>query len=140
MRAPLDDPAMAGFVERIEGLNALAEVAPGFIWRLQTEEGEISRVATFSGERVLFNLTVWESIESLESYVYKSNHVQAVQKRAEWFKRSTKPPLVLWWVDAGHMPTEGEAERRFELLWQNGPTADAFTFRTRFEPESQLGP
>jgi hypothetical protein len=140
MRAPLDDPAMAGFVDRIEGLNALAEVAPGFVWRLQTEEGEISRVATFSGERVLFNMTVWNSLESLESYVYKSDHLQAVQKRSEWFERPRKMPLVLWWVDAGHIPTEEEAGERFERLWQNGPTADAFTFRTSFEPESHLGP
>lgn len=136
MRAPLDDPAMAGFVERIEVLNALADAAPGFVWRLQAEEGEISTVATFSGERVLFNLSVWESIEMLESYVYKSHHVQAVQKRAEWFERPTKSPLVLWWVDAGHIPTEQEAEQRFDLLWQDGPAADAFTFRTRFEPVS----
>ena len=136
MLAPLDDPAMAGFVERIDTLNALADAAPGFVWRLEEEEDEISTVALFAGERVLFNLTVWESIESLESYVYKSQHVKAVQKRAEWFERPKKSPLVLWWVPAGHLPTEEEAAERFELLWQNGPTADAFTFRTRFEPDS----
>jgi hypothetical protein len=136
MRMPLDDPSMGDFVARIDALNALADAAPGFVWRLEAEEDEISPVALFSGERVLFNLTVWESIESLESYVYKSDHVQAVQKRAEWFERPKKTPLVLWWVDAGHMPTEEEAAQRFELLWEKGPTADAFTFRTRFEPES----
>lgn len=136
MRMPLDDPSMGDFVARIDALNALADAAPGFVWRLEAEEDQISPVALFSGERVLFNLTVWESIESLESYVYKSDHVQAVQKRAEWFERPKKTPLVLWWVDAGHMPTEEEAAQRFELLWEKGPTADAFTFRTRFEPES----
>lgn len=127
---------MADFVARIDALNALAEAAPGFVWRLESEEDEISPVAIFSGERVLFNLTVWDSIESLESYVYKSSHVEAVQKRAEWFERPRKSPLVLWWVEAGHIPSEEEAARRFELLWQKGPTADAFTFRKRFEPES----
>lgn len=127
---------MGDFVARIDSLNALAERAPGFVWRLESEEDEISPVALFTGERVLFNLTVWESIESLESYVYKSSHVQAVQKRAEWFERPKKSPLVLWWVDTGHIPTEEEAARRFEILWANGPTADAFTFRTRFEAES----
>lgn len=127
---------MGDFVARIDSLNALAERAPGFVWRLESEEDEISPVALFTGERVLFNLTVWESIESLESYVYKSSHVQAVQKRAEWFERPKKSPLVLWWVDTGHIPTEEEAALRFELLWENGPTADAFTFRTRFEAES----
>jgi len=127
---------MTGFVARIDALNALADEAPGFVWRLESEEGEISTVATFSGDRVLFNLSVWESIEALEAYVYKTSHVKAVQKRAEWFERPTKSPLVLWWIDAGHIPSEKEAEQRFEMLWQNGPTADAFTFRTRFEKEA----
>jgi hypothetical protein len=132
MRAPLDDPLMQDFVARIDALNALADKAPGFVWRLQSEEGEVSPVATFSGERVLFNLSVWESIEALEAYVYKSNHVAAVQRRAEWFERPTKSPLVLWWIDAGHIPTEQEAEQRFEMLWRDGATPAAFTFRTRF--------
>jgi hypothetical protein len=136
MRAPLDDPLMAGFVARIEALNALADAAPGFVWRLQTEEGEVSPVATFSGERVLFNLSVWASIDALEAYVYKSNHLSAVQKRAEWFERPEKSPLVLWWIDAGHIPTEQEAEERFKSLWKSGPTPQAFTFRTRFAMES----
>ncbi len=135
MRAPLDDPLMQGFVARIDALNALADKTPGFVWRLQTDEGEVSPVATFSGERVLFNLSVWESIEALEDYVYKSNHVTAVQKRAEWFERPTRSTLVLWWIDAGHIPTEQEAEQRFEMLWKNGATPEAFTFRTRFGTE-----
>jgi len=136
MRAPLDDPLMESFVARIEALNALADESPGFLWRLKAEEGEVSTVAAFSGQRVLFNLSVWESIEALEAYVYRSDHVTAVQKRAEWFERPAKSPLVLWWIDAGHIPTEQEAEERFEMLWQNGPTVDAFTFRKRFEKET----
>lgn len=136
MRAPMDDPIMADFVARIEALNALADAAPGFVWRLQTEEGAEPCVAMFSGERVLFNLSVWESIEALEAYVYKSSHIQAMQKRAVWFERPTRSPLVLWWIDAGHLPTEKEAEQRFQLLWEHGPVEEAFTFRKRFQKES----
>ena len=136
MRAPLDDPLMESFVARIEALNALADESPGFLWRLEAEEGEVSTVKAVSDQRVLFNLSVWESIEALEAYVYRSDHVTAVQKRAEWFERPAKSPLVLWWIDAGHIPTEQEAEERFEMLWQNGPTVDAFTFRNRFEKEA----
>ena len=66
-------------------------------------------------------------------YVYSSNHVAAVQKRAEWFERPTKSPFVLWWIEAGNIPSEEEAKRRLNMLWQNGPTAEAFTFRTRFD-------
>lgn len=136
MRAPLDDPLMQGFVARLEPLNALADSSPGFVWRLQTEEGNATEVQVFDDELVLFNLSVWESIEALQSYVYKSNHVGAVQKRAEWFERPTKPPLVLWWIEAGHVPTDAEAKARFELLWENGPSPEAFTFRKRFDPSS----
>lgn len=134
MRAPLDDPIMAGFAERLEPLNALADASPGFVWRLQTEEGDATEIDVFGDELVLFNMSVWESIEALESYVYKSNHVNAVQKRAEWFDRPTKSPLVLWWIEAGELPTIEEGKARLEKLWSDGPTADAFTFRDRFEP------
>lgn len=133
MRAPMDDPVMADFVARIDALNKLADEAPGFVWRLDTDGDEDACVALFSGERVLFNLSVWESVEALEAYVYKSNHIQALQKRAEWFERPDRAPLVLWWIPAGHIPAQHEAEQRFELLWKNGPTEEAFTFRKRFE-------
>lgn len=129
----MDDPVMADFVARIEALNKLADEAAGFVWRLDADEGDDACVALFSGDHVLFNLSVWESVEALEAYVYQSQHIQAVRKRAEWFERPARLPLVLWWIDAGHIPTQQEAEQRFELLWKNGPTEDAFTFRKRFE-------
>lgn len=134
MRAPLDDPMMAGFNERLEPLNALADESPGFVWRLQTEEGDATEIDVFGDELVLFNMSVWESIDALESYVYKSNHVNAVQKRAEWFERPAKSPFVLWWIEAGEIPTIEEGKARLEKLWSDGPTADAFTFRHRFDP------
>lgn len=134
MRAPLDDPAMAGFAERLEPLNALADSSPGFVWRLQTEEGDATEIDVFGNELVLFNMSVWESIEALETYVYRSDHVNAVQKRSDWFERPTKPPLVLWWIAAGEIPTIEEGKARLERLWADGPGVDAFTFRHRFEP------
>jgi len=134
MRAPLDDPAMAGFAERLEPLNALADTSPGFVWRLQTEEGDATEIDVFGDELVLFNMSVWESVEALESYVYKSQHVKAVQKRSEWFERPKKSPLVLWWIEAGMLPTIEEGKARLENLWADGPTAEAFTFRHRFDP------
>ena len=136
MRAALDDPVMAGFVERLEPLNALADASPGFVWRLQTEAGDATEIEVFGDERVLFNMSVWESIEALESYVYKSGHVNAVQKRSEWFERPTRSPFVLWWVEAGTIPTIQDGKSRLEKLWEHGPTGEAFTFRHRFDPES----
>lgn len=134
MRAPRDDALMAGFFEQLEPLNALADASPGFVWRLQTEEGDATEIDVFGDELVLFNMSVWESIEALEFYVYKSNHVKAVQERAAWFERPTRSPLVLWWLEAGKIPTIEEGKARLEKLWLDGPAVDAFTFRHRFEP------
>lgn len=125
---------MAGFVERLEPLNALADTSPGFVWRLQTEEGDATEIDVFGDELVLFNMSVWESVEALETYVYKSHHVNAVQKRTKWFERPEKSPLVLWWIEAGTLPTIEEGKARLEKLWADGPTAEAFTFRHRFDP------
>ena len=133
MRAALDDPVMAGFVERLEPLNALADSSPGFVWRLQDEEGDATAIRIFEDERILFNLSVWRSIEDLDAYTYKSAHVEAVRARSEWFERMVKPGLVLWWLAAGGLPTVEDARWRLELLWNEGPTREAFTFRNRFE-------
>ena len=133
MRAALDDPVMAGFVERLEPLNALADASAGFVWRLQDEEGDATAIRIFEDERMLFNMSVWESIEALEAYSYKSVHLEAVTNRANWFEKRSKPNLVLWWVAAGQLPTVEDAHARFELLWEQGPTPEAFTFGNRFE-------
>ena len=132
MRGPLEDPVMAGFVERLDALNVLADASPGFVWRYQTEAGNATEVRVFDDELILFNLSVWESVDALETYVYRSDHVRAVQKRAEWFERGDRSPIVLWWIEAGHIPTVEEAKARFDVLWESGPGPDAFTFRNRY--------
>ena len=132
MRGQLEDPVMAGFVERLDTLNALADASPGFVWRYQTDAGDATEVRVFDDELILFNLSVWESVDALENYVYRSDHVKAVQMRTEWFERSDRSPMVLWWVEAGHIPGVEEAKSRFDQLWANGPGPDAFTFRNRY--------
>ncbi|MGI9219687.1 MAG: DUF3291 domain-containing protein [Woeseiaceae bacterium] len=134
MLGQYEDPVMAGFVERLEPLNVLADASPGFVWRYTDESGNATETRVFEDEKILFNMSVWESIDALEQYAYHTDHREALQKRAQWFERSTQPSLVLWWVPAGHIPSVEEARERFELLWRNGPTAEAFTFRNRFEP------
>ena len=137
MRAVLEDPSMYGFVARLNPLNALADQSPGFVWRYETPEGDTTEADVFGDELILFNMSVWESVEALERYAYRSDHLEAVRRRAEWFERPHKSPLVLWWIPIGYQPTVQEARDRFELLWNNGPTADAFTFRNRYpSPDS----
>jgi len=133
MRAALDDPGMAGFVAQLEPLNALADATPGFVWRMQDEAGDATAIRVFDDELILFNMSVWESVEALEAYTYHSRHVAALRARRDWFVPMDKPGLVLWWVPAGYLPTVEDARERFDLLWRQGPTADAFTFRSRFE-------
>lgn len=133
-RAPMDDPIMQGFVDRLDTLNALADSSPGFIWRLQTDDGDATAIRVFDNPLILFNLTVWDSIEALEAYVYKSDHVNAVKRRTEWFEKPERTPFAVWWIPAGHIPDEVEAKERLEKLWRDGPGPDAFTFRHRFPP------
>lgn len=133
-RAPLDDPRMAGFVARIEPLNALADSMPGFVWRLQTDDGDATAIRVFDNPRILFNLTVWESIDALEAYVYASDHLHALRRRSDWFEKPGRAALALWWIPAGHLPDEHEAKARLESLWRDGPTPRAFTFRQRYGP------
>ncbi len=135
MRGDADDPVMAGFFARLDELNAVADASPGFVWRLQTDDGDATAIRVFDNPRILFNLSVWESAEALEDYVYRSDHVTAVQRRVDWFERPTRSPLVLWWIPAGHRPDVEEARERLELLWEHGPGRRAFTFRQRFLPD-----
>jgi hypothetical protein len=132
MLAPLDDPIMAGFVARLDEINALADGSPGFVWRFQTAEGNATAVRPYDDERVLFNLSVWETLDDLRQYVYRSAHSQLIGQRKDWFSKFDMAYLALWWVPAGHIPAVEEAKQRLEHLRQQGETAEAFTFKKIF--------
>ena len=134
MLGAYEDEIMQGFVRRLDPVNAVADASPGFVWRYETEDEEPQEVRVFGDQSILFNMSVWESIEDLEAFVYRSNHLEVLQKKTQWFERSTRAPLVLWWVEAGHIPSVEEAKERFDTLWQDGPSAAAFSFRARFVP------
>ena len=135
MRAALEDPVMRGFVERLAEINAVADGSPGFVWRLQTEEGNATYLRPYEDDRILFNLSVWETIEDLRDYVYRSAHKEVLRRRQDWFEKLEAPAVALWWVPAGHVPSVHEAKKRLDHLRQNGPTAFAFTFREPFPPD-----
>ena len=136
-RAPLDDPSMRDFVARLEAVNAVADRSPGFVWRLKTEAGDATGIRAYEDDRILFNMSVWKSLEALHEYVYKSDHVGPLRARRQWFEPLPGPSLVLWWVPAGHVPSIEEAKARFDLLAAHGPGPDAFTFRQPFPPPGQ---
>ena len=134
LNASLDDPAMAGFVAALDPVNALADGWPGFVWRLQTEDGDATAIRAFDDDLMLVNMSVWESVEHLADYVYGSGHLAVMRRRREWTTRVAESHLVLWWIDPGTIPTVEEARERLDHLREHGPTPHAFTFKRRFSP------
>jgi Domain of unknown function (DUF3291) len=133
MKESLESPSMADFVANLDRINALAESSPGFIWRLQTEEGDATAIRPM-GKDTLVNISVWKDAESLNKYVYESAHVEIMRRRREWFERLREAYVVLWWVPKGHRPMASDAIAKLELLRTSGPTKDAFTLRKTFLP------
>jgi hypothetical protein len=127
-----DDPRLAEFMAALDEINAQAEASPGFVWRLQDDSGNATSITAFDDPRMLLNISVWESVEALAAFAYKTDHAAFLARRGEWFEPPDGPDLVLWWVPAGHIPDTDEAKARLDLLIANGPTAEAFTFRDRF--------
>jgi Domain of unknown function (DUF3291) len=139
MRAALEDPLMAEFVASLDEINALADGSPGFVWRLQTDQGNATNFRPYGDERILFNLSVWESIEELRTYVYKSAHGEIMQKRRQWFDKFEGMYFALWWVEAGHIPDVMEAKQKLDYLNEHGASDRAFDFKNFF-PSPELSP
>ena len=132
-KEPLTAPGMADFVNDLNRINALADAAPGFIWRLQDEDGNATSLRPFDAD-TLVNMSVWQDLQSLKAYAYASAHMDFVRRRQEWFERIREAFVVLWWVPAGHQPSVQEAVLKLEQVRANGPTAEAFTFGKPFPP------
>ena len=114
--APLDDPKIAEFVAQLEPINALADCEPGFVWRLKSESGNATDIAYNDDPFVIVNMSVWESLEALRDFAYRSDHIKVFRDRAKWFEKATKPNYCLWWVPAGHVPTVAEGRERAGAL------------------------
>ncbi|MES1196372.1 MAG: DUF3291 domain-containing protein, partial [Steroidobacter sp.] len=128
MKYSLDTPEMKDFVDNLDHINALADNAPGFVWRMQDEAGDATSLRPL-GDSTLVNMSVWKDVESLNNYVYRTAHVEIMKRRKEWFDRMKEAHFVLWWVRAGHRPDIHEAITKLELLKAEGPTQEAFNFR-----------
>jgi len=126
MRAPLVSPAMAEFAAQLPAVNAAADRSPGFVWRLATPDGDAAAVRAYDDPLILFNLSVWESVEALKAFTYNGGHLAAFRDRASWFERPAEAPLALWWIPAGHLPGVEEAVERLAFRREHGDTAVAF--------------
>ncbi|MCB1309388.1 MAG: DUF3291 domain-containing protein [Leptospiraceae bacterium] len=137
MIAPLEDPRMAEFVARIDRVNAIADAAPGFVWRMQTSDGDSLGIRAYDDERMLVNLSVWQNIEVLFDYVYRSEHQESMRLRRQWFEPMIMDSMVMWWVPYGHIPDIMEAKMKLELLRSVGPQPEAFSPRRLFDPNGR---
>lgn len=132
--APIDDPRTADFVAALDRINALAEASPGFVWRLQSDSGNATDIRVENDPMLIVNLSVWDSIETLFEFTYRTAHSSILSRRRDWFEKMEAAHLVLWWIPAGHLPGLAEALDRLERLRREGPTPEAFTFKRRSPP------
>ncbi|CAN5589286.1 DUF3291 domain-containing protein [soil metagenome] len=130
--APMDSEQLADFAAGLDPINALAEASPGFVWRFQDEHGNATEVRPYDDDQIIINLTVWESVEALHGFTYRSDHRAFLPRRREFFTPAPGAAIALWWVPAGHRPDPTEAKARLDHLTEHGPTPEAFTFRQRF--------
>ena len=136
---PADDPRISGFYERLDEINALADESDGFVWRLQSESGNATDIMTTDNPLDLINMSVWESVEDLFEFAYKTAHRNVMADRRQWFQRPEGAYQALWWVPAGHLPTVEEGLERLALLRENGPSQEAFNFGKKYPPPGAEG-
>jgi hypothetical protein len=137
--APAHSPQLAAFMAALDRINAQADGTRGFVWRLQSASGNATDILVSADPNFLVNMSVWETLEALFDYVYRSAHTQVMVKRRQWFEKPTQAYMVLWWVPAGHLPSTAEALERLERLRRHGPSPHAFTFSQRYPAPGEAG-
>lgn len=123
---PLDSDETAEFTMALGPINALAEATPGFVWRLQDDDGQSSSYVRIPGEDdllMIVNMSVWVDLESLKHFMFRSGHAMYLRRRREWFESSGEATSVCWWIPAGEIPDLADAHRRLLHLRANGPSA-----------------
>ncbi|WP_298535559.1 DUF3291 domain-containing protein [uncultured Algibacter sp.] len=135
--APMDDPIMQDFVNNIERINAIADISNGFKWRLQDEDKD-EAATVFDDDSLVINMSVWEDLESLFSYTYKSGHIEVFKRKKEWFSKMKMMHMAFWYVPEGYEPTFQDAKERLDYLNVHGDTPFAFSFKSKFTPEDAL--
>jgi Domain of unknown function (DUF3291) len=135
MIAPMDSPIMAEFVAGLEPMNTLADASEGFVWRLKGDEDNATAIRVFDNDMLIINMSIWESVEDLRHFAYKTAHSDFIKNRKKWFERMATPYLAMWWIKEGEIIHPISAKNRLEYLTKRGDSQVAFTFRTIFEPK-----
>ena len=139
LQAPLDSAELADFVAALDQVNAIADAAPGFVWRLRDGDGNDATSLRPRGPDLLVNMSVWVSLESLRAFVYRNGqHLDMLRRRREFFRPLDEAHQVLWWIPREHIPDLDEAFSKLDLVRRDGPGPDAFTFREQYPPPVAL--
>ncbi|CAL2095078.1 conserved protein of unknown function [Tenacibaculum sp. 190524A02b] len=128
----MEDPIMKEFVDNLDKVNELAEGSEGFVWRLKDESNNAASFNPYNDEQVIINISVWETVEALENFTYKTFHTDFLKRRKEWFQKYGKAHYALWWIKEGEFPTVEEAIEKLDYFQKNGASEKAFDFRKRF--------
>ncbi|MET9804107.1 DUF3291 domain-containing protein [Streptomyces sp. NPDC006368] len=134
LKFPLDSPELKEFVDALDPVNAVADTADGFVWRLKSESGNATDVPVFGDDWLIVNMSVWRDTDALTAFMYQGRHRELLSRRYEWFERVEEAMTALWWVAEGQRPTVAEAEKRLLRLREHGATPHAFTLRHSFPP------
>jgi Domain of unknown function (DUF3291) len=121
-----DDPRVAEFMDNLDRVNAAAERMPGFVWRLKDDSGNATSISAYEDPTILLNMSVWESAETFEAFVWRTVHAGFYRRRTGWFEPPAGPHFAMWWIEPGHVPTPAEGRARLEHLTQHGPSDHAF--------------
>ncbi|WP_303319153.1 DUF3291 domain-containing protein [Flavivirga abyssicola] len=135
--APMDDPIMQGFVNNLDRINALADESEGFVWRLKDEDKDLG-AQIFQDDKLLINMSVWENLEALFNYTYKSGHIEVFKRKKEWFGKMKMMHMAFWYVPKGYEPTFQDAKNRLDYLNKHGDTPYAFSFKSKFTVSESL--
>ncbi|WP_299211732.1 DUF3291 domain-containing protein [uncultured Aquimarina sp.] len=132
MLAPINDPIMEDFVNNLDRINELAEQSDGFVWRLKDDEGNATAITVFDNLFLIINMSVWESMHALFNFTYKTDHVEILKRKKEWFHKMPRMHMAFWYIENGHKPTPEEAKERLYYLQEHGETPYAFSFKSKF--------
>jgi hypothetical protein len=133
-KGAMDSDVMKVFSDNLDPINAMAEASSGFVWRLKDEGGNATDIAFSDNPNELVNMSVWESVDALRHFMFKTHHIDFLKRKKEWFETSFKHTYALWWVPVGHYPSIQEAQDRLAILNEKSETAQAFTFKKLYSP------
>jgi hypothetical protein len=133
LKFPIDSPQLKDFADNLDPVNVIAESSEGFIWRLKDDTGNATEIQAFDDPNIIFNMSVWRSVEDLKNFMFRTHHLGFMKRKKEWFEPMTTDNYVLWWIKPDEIPTVEQGRERLLHLREHGDTPHAFTFKSNFK-------